>query len=357
MQILQIQNKSAKVKLTEQVDKWSTDDLIREIDQVYGAKASATGANFGEIMNCADNAADTLDIEIHSPGGSVLDGYRVYRALMDLRERGVEVTARISLAASMASVIAMAANRIVMLRGARMMIHEASVSTHGDAATHQKNADLLESISAEIAGIYAHRTGLDSEEARALMKKETWMDGKQAVEMKFADEFFDTPAKEKSPADNSMSILDRLTNPSNAEALSQIEALQGELTAANTEAETLKAQLSTAENALQDAAVELANLRDAAEKLVDAERITNEQAQTIADLQEQVKATEEKVSIRAAELLSATGHKAPVQSAGENGEIVNNETKYEQYRKLQKSDPVAASAFWNANEQDIIAGK
>ena len=202
MKILQIENKAAKLKLTEQVDKWSMDELCQEIERVYGAQAHASGADFGEITNCIEAAADTLEIEIHSPGGSVLDGYRLFNSITALRARGVHVTAHVTLAASMASVIAMAADRIHMRKGARMMIHEASAGSHGNAAEHRNRAELLESISDEIAGIYAQRTGIPQDEIRASMKKETWMNGEQAVALKFIADATKTKEANHKPGSN-----------------------------------------------------------------------------------------------------------------------------------------------------------
>jgi ClpP class serine protease len=102
MTILTIENKAGKVRLNESINPDSMTRLIDEIGLVFGAKAAANGADFGEITNCIENAADSLELEIHSPGGSVLDGYKLYHALLELRGRGVFVTATInSLAASM----------------------------------------------------------------------------------------------------------------------------------------------------------------------------------------------------------------------------------------------------------------
>jgi ATP-dependent protease ClpP protease subunit len=357
MTILQIQNKAAKLKLTEQVDKWSMDELMREIDRVYGANAAAQGADFGEIMNFSDNAADTLEIEIHSPGGSVLDGYRLYNSIIELRKRGVYVTAKITLAASMASVIAMAADKIIMLEGARMMIHEASAATVGDADHHRNRAELLEGISDEIAGIYANRTGIPQDEIRASMKKETWLTGKQSVALGFADEFFDTAEKEK--ATNTMSILDRLTNPSVSEAQEKITALESEITNRETAIAALTAKLETAENALQEVAGEITALKVANQKLEEANESIRAELELhvaqVENLTAQAEDIETKVATRAAELLAAQGHAAPVDLANEKPQ--KPESLYTQYRKLQATDPVAATKFWDEHESEIIAGQ
>ena len=170
--IIQIENKGGKVKLNEQVTQDSIKRMIDEIGRLFGAKAVAEGADFGEIMNSAENAVDVLELEINSPGGSVFDGYTIYQEIKSLRDRGVTVNATITgMAASMASVICMACDKISMVKHGRMMIHDASSMTQGNAEQLRKTADLLDGISENIAEIYADKTGMDKEEIREISKK------------------------------------------------------------------------------------------------------------------------------------------------------------------------------------------
>lgn len=113
MKTIEIENKQGKVRLNETVTPDSIGRMIEEIGRLFGAKAAADGADFGMIMNAAENAVDVLDIEINSPGGSVFDGYTIYNEIGSLRSRGVVVNARITgMCASMASVIAMACDKV-----------------------------------------------------------------------------------------------------------------------------------------------------------------------------------------------------------------------------------------------------
>ena len=306
MELLQIENKAGKVRLNESVNPDSMTRLIDEIGLVFGAKAVAEGADFGEITNCIENAADTLDIEIHSPGGSVLDGYKLYHAILDLRGRGVHVTATInSLAASMASVIAMAADKIRMVKGGRMMIHEASQVVAGNAEDLARAAKVLDEISGEIADIYAGRTGSDSAEMRDLMKKETWMGADEALKRKFIDEIaggkFDTKEKAR------MNILDRLTSPASAEALAEIDTLKGEVQARESEVSELSNKLTVAESALQEAATATAELRNSyATAQAEIETLKAEAAK-IPDLEAAAIVSREKIANEAATLTASIG--------------------------------------------------
>ena len=113
MSIISIENKSGKIRLKDAVVQPVMDELIEQIGRLFGATAAQSGEYTGELTNCLENAVDELEIEIHSPGGSIFDGFTLYNELLGLRQRGVKVTATINtLAASMASVIAMAADVI-----------------------------------------------------------------------------------------------------------------------------------------------------------------------------------------------------------------------------------------------------
>lgn len=258
MKILQIENKAGKVKLSEGVHSESVERLIEEMSLVFGASAAANGADFGELMNCYENAADTLDIEIHSPGGSVLDGYKLYHALLELRERGVYVTATInSLAASMASVVAMAADKIRMVKGGRMMIHEVSTVTAGNAEQHAKAAELLDSMSQEIAEIYAGRTGKEVDTMREMMREETWMNAAVAMEHGFIDEVISGVTK---PAKNSACVSGFGSNSrgmglftTKAEWEAKVDGLNARITELESDVTASAEALTSAQNELATA--------------------------------------------------------------------------------------------------------
>jgi ATP-dependent protease ClpP protease subunit len=125
-------------------------------------------------------------LRIHSPGGSAWDGLAIYHQLLARREY---VTAQIDgVAFSAASFIAMAAKTVRMPRTARMMIHDASGFSWGNAEEMRKLADLLDDQSDNIAAIYAEKTRLPAAHIRELMRQTTWMTGSQALSMGFADE-------------------------------------------------------------------------------------------------------------------------------------------------------------------------
>jgi ATP-dependent Clp endopeptidase proteolytic subunit ClpP len=241
MKTIQIENKSGKVKLNESVTRDSINRMVEEIGRLFGASASASGANFGEIMNFAENAVDVLEIEINSPGGSVFDGYTLYQEIKSLRERGVVVNATVTgMAASMASVLCCACSKVAIVPHGQMMIHEASTMVGGNADKLRKEANFLDSASNNIAGIYAEKTGKPVEDIRAMMKKETWMNAKEAVELGFADEIFDI--RSNSPKSQDMKWLNNLF-PDKSDEIAKIEA-------ALAESESIRAELESANAAI-----------------------------------------------------------------------------------------------------------
>jgi ATP-dependent Clp protease protease subunit len=136
-------------------------------------------------------SADTLHVRINSPGGSVFDGYAIYNAIK--RFKG-QVTVHVDgLAASIASVIAMAGDEIRMGEGSFFMIHDPWTMAFGTAEEFRKTADSLEKIRESILGTYERRADLSREEISRMMQEESWMDAAEAVEMGFADGLEDAP--------------------------------------------------------------------------------------------------------------------------------------------------------------------
>lgn len=131
-------------------------------------------------------SGDKLTVSINSVGGDVWAGVSIYNALAEL---DMDVLVKVDgLAASIASVIAMAGDKIIMSPGSTMMVHRASMLAMGDAEDMKKAIEMLESVEDGIVQIYAERTGQSEVEVREMMEAETWMSPEKAVELGFADE-------------------------------------------------------------------------------------------------------------------------------------------------------------------------
>ena len=139
--------------------------------------------------------AGDLTVVINSPGGDVFAGLAIYNALVN---HNGNVTVRVDgLAASIASVIAMAGDKIIMSPGSMIMIHRPSVYAAGTVDDMEKAKDVLMKIEEGITPIYAKRTGLSDEKIAELLEAETWMLADKAVELGFADEVSEAPEKQK----------------------------------------------------------------------------------------------------------------------------------------------------------------
>lgn len=350
MNLISIENKAAKLKLNDIVMQPVMDKLIADIGKVFGANAAESGSYTGELTNCFENAADTLDIEIHSPGGSVMDGYVLYNEIKKLRGRGVFVTAHINtLAASMASVIAMAADKITMATGGRMMIHEVSSAVRGNADDLRKQAQICEDMSDEIAGIYSTRSGLSKEVCRTMMRAETWMNGPEAKKLGFIDEIIDGSTAKNIvdvapavPTSENMTLLDRLISPSNAESKERIDALELQIASHDGQVSELAAKLETAENALAEAAIIATENKALVENVASltasiamhVETIAAKDAEIVA-LTEAATITQDKINLAAADKLAAQGHGEPVNLGSGNVTSAESADLLEQYENLQ----------------------
>lgn len=129
--------------------------------------------------------APELRVRVNSVGGDLFAGVAIYNAL---RAHPATVTVVVEgLAASAASVVAMAGDRIVVRRGAMMMVHAPAMLAIGQAEDLRQAAEVLEKARDGIVDIYAARTGRPADEIRGLVDAETWMTAQEAVEQRFAD--------------------------------------------------------------------------------------------------------------------------------------------------------------------------
>lgn len=126
-----------------------------------------------------------ITLWINSPGGDVFAAAQIYNMLMDYPGR---VTVKIDgLAASAASVIAMAGSQVEMSPVAMMMIHNPITVAIGDSKEMQKAIDMLAEVKESIVNAYEIKTGLSRNKISRLMDAESWFNAKKAVEMGFAD--------------------------------------------------------------------------------------------------------------------------------------------------------------------------
>ena len=149
-------------------DSWFDDDV--------------TPALFKDELNAGDG---DITVWINSPGGDCVAAAQIYNMLVDYSGN---VTVKIDgMAASAASVIAMAGNEVLMSPVSMLMIHNPATIAMGDHNEMQKAIDMLSEVKESIMNAYAIKTGLSRAKLSHLMESETWMNANKAVELGFAD--------------------------------------------------------------------------------------------------------------------------------------------------------------------------
>lgn len=161
-----VDNDSKWVYDTFDIESFSPSDLYRELDKL--------------------NEYDPIDIEINSPGGYVTAGSEIYTALINHKgEVNVTIT---GLAASMASVIAMAGTHVKISPTARIMIHNASATASGDYRDFDRYSEQLQKTNEVISNAYLIKADVSREDVLEMMNKETWLTPDEAIRMGFVDE-------------------------------------------------------------------------------------------------------------------------------------------------------------------------
>ena len=129
--------------------------------------------------------AGTINLSINSPGGNVFDGVTIYNLL---KEHPAQVDVQVDgLAASIASVIAMAGDKITMAKNAMMMIHNAWSIACGNASDMRQIADVLDKIDGTLVKTYQDRTGCTQRDIKSMMAAETWLNADEALAKGFCD--------------------------------------------------------------------------------------------------------------------------------------------------------------------------
>ncbi|MFO7178990.1 MAG: Clp protease ClpP [Pseudomonadota bacterium] len=174
-------------------------ELELAIMDVIGGGWFWEGITAKKVKRALDAAPNVglIRVLINSPGGVVWDGVAIHALLKRHRAR-VEIEV-LGEAASAASVVAMAGDRISVHEGAFFMVHEAWTVAGGKAAELRETADLLDKINDSMVDLYTRRTGKPREQIVELVRAETWMSAQDAFARGFADEVIPGKAPEKAP--------------------------------------------------------------------------------------------------------------------------------------------------------------
>ncbi|HEK9101971.1 TPA: Clp protease ClpP [Bacillus pseudomycoides] len=171
----------------ETKDDTSTITIYGSIGESWWGESTSSK----DIENALNNVkSDTVTIRLNSGGGDVFDGIAIYN---QLKNHSAKVIVHVDgLAASAASLIAMAADELIMNTGSMLMIHEASTFAWGTKADIQKTLNALEGIDKSIADIYMTRFEGERSEIETMIENETWFTASEAVEVGLADKVNET---------------------------------------------------------------------------------------------------------------------------------------------------------------------
>ncbi len=157
--------------------------IFDQIGEDWFGGSGVSAKAFSQAMQ--DVGPGPLVVEINSPGGNVWDGLAIYNML---RGRQAPVTTRVvGIAASIASIIALAGDTVEIADAALFMIHDPSGMVAGSSEDMRKMADALDQHAEVLAGIYRKRTGRSIESIRAAMKAETWFTADEAIQFGLAN--------------------------------------------------------------------------------------------------------------------------------------------------------------------------
>ena len=160
--------KPAVLALDEEIGFWGTQakDFRAQLDAVEG---------------------NELVVEINSVGGDVMAGLGIYNMLRSWAEDGKTVTTRVTgVAASIASIIALAGDKREMPKNTFAMVHQASTFAVGTADDMRDAADTLDKVDGSLRGIYMDRMGVDEAKAKEIMAKDTWLTADESMDLGFA---------------------------------------------------------------------------------------------------------------------------------------------------------------------------
>ena len=154
----------------------------KEIYDFYGYENTSVN----DVISQLPADGSPVEVIISSGGGHVQAGSDIYAHLKAYQ--GQVTTKVYSLAASAASIIALAGDKVQIAPTAQIMIHNVSGGNEGDYRVMEKEADILKAFNKAIATAYTMKTGKSEDEILAMMDAETWLNAKDAVEQGFADE-------------------------------------------------------------------------------------------------------------------------------------------------------------------------
>lgn len=339
------------------VAEGSTEAEVSIYDAIGGYEINAK-----EFVNeLKEIKAETLHLRINSPGGSVIDGNAIYNALQ--RHPAKVITHIDGIAASMASVIAMAGDEVHMADNALIMIHNPWTVSMGDADELRADADLLDKMSASILNAYS-RSQYEPEELKERMDAETWFTAQEAFDAGFVDHI-DKGLRAAASDFTELAALSDISIPAEKQIASLNKQIEAITKAGNEVSSELAEQVEKVAEISGQLEAAHADLAIAVLGKLEAESFAEESKALIESKAEEVEAkiteiaeakeiTESAVALKAAELVECATHE-PVVDSGDGLGAETDEQLLTRYDSISDKDD--RRDFFAANKTKILRAK
>lgn len=237
-----IQNESADIYIYNEISSWDCEEVT-------------SAQSFRKDLESLGNVKN-INVMINSPGGSVGDGLTIASLL---QRHSAYVTAYVDgMACSIASVIACAADKLVMGRSSLLMVHNALTYTYGSAKDLRKQADDLDAVTASLRQMYLMKAGdkLTEEKIKELMDNESWLSAKECVELGLCDEILESNKMVAKLPNKFMNMYNNvpqeLLNQSEVNKMKNVETVEATEEVVETEVESVTEEVEVAEETVDE---------------------------------------------------------------------------------------------------------
>jgi ATP-dependent protease ClpP protease subunit len=309
-------------------------------DEIGGFGVNAN-AFIEELENLGE--VEQIDLRISSPGGSIIEGNVIFNAI---KRHAANVTVYIDgMAASMASVIAMAGDEIIMADNALLMIHNPWTVSIGDSEQLRKDADLMDKMKSAIINAYG-RSNYSEEELEELMDATTWFTAEEAMEAGFID-----GTTEGLKAAASLNELQTIANQAGA-TLPVEKIVASIVTKHETQVAKLEEELFEANSTVNDSAVKIEELQNSVKEFIAKTEQMEDAHKT--ELSEAKEVSTKAVASAAAELMALQAEEAIVEASNESDKPVESTDFWAEYKAIGKSQGLQAKNKWYAENKHLL---
>lgn len=188
---INLKNQKSSLQVINKSEKVSEILLYGSIGESFWDENSISAKQFSDELKKIPASVKEIHLRVNSPGGSVFDGMTIHERIKGERKNGRKVIAYVDgLAASIASIIIMAADEIIVGDGSMVMIHKPMVGVQGNSLDMERMVSILDKIEEQMISIYAKKTGQSRLEISKALTEETYYTSEEALELGYADSKF-----------------------------------------------------------------------------------------------------------------------------------------------------------------------